>query len=276
MRKILAQGNNWSLSAPTELTCGRLRIGLLAIGRGWMAVEKPSGLSIHNDPGDDLRSLLNDCFRTDRTVGDSVGYRPDDGLNAVNRLDRQTSGVVILATRPDVFGYIANQFEKKSVKKRYIAILHGILQAGRDQSGWFKWHWPLSDRAAGRRHPEGKGRMRNSLTRVRIEDHSYRYTLVQCEPVTGRKHQIRRHARLAGHAVVGDRRYGTLRSEKYLRKTFGFQRLALHCLRLDFKPPDSDDLISVQTQKIPAAIVQLFNQDKKRSGHFDTGHFEQI
>ena len=274
MRKILKRGNNWPLSVPTELSCGRLRIGLLAIGRGWLAVEKPSGLSIHNDPGEDLRSLLYDCFRTDRTARDSVGFRPEDGLNAVNRLDRQTSGVVILATRPDVFGHIADQFKKRSVQKRYIAILHGILRAGRDRSKWFDWSWPLSGRAGGRRHPKGKGRLRKSMTRVRIEDHSSRYTLVQCEPVTGRKHQIRRHARLAGHAVVGDRRYGTLRSEEYLRKTFGFQRLALHCLRLDFKPPDRDDLISVQTEKIPDAINQLFNQDKKRSGHFDTGHFK--
>lgn len=276
MRKILTQNHDRPLSAPTELCCGRLRIGLLSIGRGWLAVNKPSGLSIHNDPGTDLRSVLIDCFRTDRTIRDSVGFRPEDGLNAVNRLDRQTSGVVILATRPDVFGHIADQFRKRSVQKRYIAILHGILRAGRDRSGWFNWRWSLSDRAGGRRYPEGKGRLRKSLTRVRIEDHSDRYTLVQCEPVTGRKHQIRRHARLAGHAVVGDRRYGTLRSERYLRETFGFQRLALHCLRLDFNPPDRDGLISVQTEKNPVAINQLFNQDKKRSGDLYTGHFEQI
>jgi len=72
---------------------------VIAHGPGWMVVEKPSGVTIHNDPGQDLRSRLTNYLQTK----DIIGLDPQFGLHAVHRLDRETSGLVLLAGRQDVF-----------------------------------------------------------------------------------------------------------------------------------------------------------------------------
>jgi 23S rRNA-/tRNA-specific pseudouridylate synthase len=87
------------------------------------------------------------------------------------------------------------------------------------------------------------------------------YSLAACRPLTGRKHQIRRHAALAGHPVVGDRRYGTTRALRFVRNR-GFTRLALHAHGLRFVPPGGDAPVLVQTADLPRELRALLDSDQ--------------
>lgn len=238
-------------------------IPILTANPGWLVVEKPAGLSVREERGSDLSSVLQSRIETDPNLRNKIDCDPRFGVQPVHRLDRETSGVILLACRPETFSYFANQFQNHKVRKRYVALLHGELPDPHAEDGWGLWIWPLSKEAGGRLHPEGLGRPASCETRFRILRRSAHYTYVECDPVTGRKHQIRRHARLAGHAVAGDTRYGSARSLKFLREELGFTRLALHSFSLQVHPPDAQAPQVFQSLAIPAEILRLLKEDQR-------------
>ena len=222
----------------TIITKDKISIPVLAKAKGWLVVDKPCGLSIHNKPGADLCSILKSYIESAPLICKQTYYDPGFGIHAVNRLDKETSGVMLLACRSDIFRYYSKQFEKQTIQKHYVALLHGNLQVPEVDNIWGVWDKALSKEAGGRHSPAGKGKLVKCLTRYRVMRHTPHYTLIECELLTGRKHQIRRHAKLAGHSVVGDQRYSTLRSLKYLKEKCGFDRLGLHSMSITIQPPD--------------------------------------
>ncbi len=234
---------------------------VLARGPGWIAVDKPGGISVHNDPGRDLCSLLTRQVEADPTLRNTISFDPETGLKPVHRLDQYTSGVMILAASADAARMLAAQFESRQVAKRYLAILHGELTPPEAADGWGVWDRPLTPKAEGRNKPAGKGKKVPCQTRYRIFRRTARYTLIECEPLTGRKHQIRRHARLAGHPVVGDARYGTPRSVKFLQSERDFNRLGLHAVSLTLQLPDRDMPETIRTDGMPPEMTRLLDAD---------------
>ena len=253
-----------SLGGPLSpvMTTDPFSISILSAGRGWLMVEKPSGLSVQEEKGQDLCSFLQSRINTDPDLRNKIDCDPGFGVLPVHRLDRETSGVILLACRPRTFSYFAMQFEHHKVRKRYIALLHGDLPETTAEDDWGLWTWPLSKEAGGRLHPEGRPRAVPSETRFRVLRRSAHYTLIECDLLTGRKHQIRRHARLAGHAVVGDARYGTSRSLKFLREEMGFIRLALHSFSLQVQLPGAAAPQVFQSPAIPPEILRLLEEDQ--------------
>ncbi len=81
-------------------------------GNGWIAVDKPSGLSVHNDPGNDLVSLIRESVENDAELMGSIGYDSSFGISPVNRLDIDTSGIILLSCTKNTFRYLAKLFEK--------------------------------------------------------------------------------------------------------------------------------------------------------------------
>ena len=239
------------------------KIPFLGVGKGWLVVEKPAGISVHNEPGKDLCSLVSSFLRTNQEAAKIISVAPDYGIHPVHRLDQDTSGLVLLAVDPETFHGLSRQFEMHQVKKSYTAILHGKLEKTDENQEWGQWQWALAKTAGGRRNPQGSGDRQVSTTRYRILEYSEHYTLVEIELMTGRKHQIRRHARLAGHPVVGDLRYGSARAAKYLHENHKFDRLALHAYALSFTPPDSKTLKTIETMDRPKIMADLFTEDKK-------------
>ncbi len=237
-------------------------ISILSAGRGWLVVEKPSGLSVQEEHGEDLCSVLQSRIRTDPELRNKIDCDPAFGILPVHRLDRETSGVILLACRSTTFSDLSMQFEHHRVRKRYVALLHGDLPEPAGEDDWGLWAWPLSKEAGGRLHPEGRPGAVRSETRFRVLKRSAHYTLIECDLLTGRKHQIRRHARLAGHAVVGDARYGTSRSLKFLRKEMGFNRLALHSFSLEFQSPGAAAPQVFQSPASPPEILHLLEKDQ--------------
>lgn len=240
---------------------GEPPIPVLACGSRWMVVDKPCGLSIHNDPGRDLCALVLAAVRTGRLP---IVRRDLAAVHAVHRIDRDTSGIVMLAGDAETLAFLGRQFAAKAVRKRYLAVVHGRFQGPVPDRDRIDWTWPLTDAAAGRNDPVGKGRRMPCATRCRIVAFSRHYSLVACEPLTGRKHQIRRHAKLAGHPVVGDRRYGSVRSLAYLRRHHDFSRLALHAHSLSIRLPGEDQPTTFQASGLPEALRQLLEGDGGR------------
>ncbi|MCP3953316.1 MAG: RluA family pseudouridine synthase [Desulfobacterales bacterium] len=233
---------------------------ILASGKGWLAVDKPAGVSVHNDPGRDLCALVANRLQTDTDLKIATGLNGIDHLSAAHRLDRETSGVILLAGSQAVLNHFATQFETRTVKKYYTAILHGLLPLSTVPDRWETWRWTLTKTAGGRQNPRGKGPRKACTTFVRVLGCSDHYSLVECRLLTGRKHQIRRHAKLAGHPVVGDRRYGSKRALEFLATKRKFKRLGLHASRLKVQPPGGQPM-TFHTHPLPIEMQQLFDGD---------------
>jgi 23S rRNA-/tRNA-specific pseudouridylate synthase len=236
---------------------------LLASGPGWIAIDKPAGMSVHNDPGQShlahgasagvasagvvsaSNSVL-DAISTVQTMltGDAVlrkicQWQSSDGpVSPVHRLDRETSGTLLLSTNRTVASRLQTAFAEHQTEKFYLCLTRakkkspGESAAGEQGS----WTYPLSDKAEGRRKPQGSGPDRKAArTDFQVLSSNAFLSLVFIELGTGRQHQIRRHALLAGQEVCGDKRYGDLRYLQNLQKRFGFSRLMLHAVSLRLK-----------------------------------------
>ncbi len=244
-----------------KINSGYIQVPVLAMGKGWLVVDKPAGLTVHNAPGRDLCSVISAHIQNDATLLEQIDMDSDFGIHPVHRLDKETSGVILLAVNRKQFRFFSNQFESRLVNKQYVAILHGRLEKPEDKDSWGTWGWPLSETAGGRHHPEGPGNRKESRTRYRVLEHSAHYTMVEIELQTGRTHQIRRHAKLSGHPVVGDARYGSTRAINYLTRNFAFDRLALHARSLTLQLSVGNTPETIETTTIPAQMRDLFQND---------------
>nr|WP_319392497.1 RluA family pseudouridine synthase [uncultured Desulfobacter sp.] len=221
------------------------KIKIIEHGQGWICVEKPGGVSVHNDPGRDIMSGLQK----------SLGPGTTKILQPVHRLDKETSGLLLVATSKESLTDLSALFAEGKVTKRYKALVHGHFDQEQGD-----WDTPLTKSAAGRTEPRGRGKRVKALTRYRVEDQSLHYTLLDIELFTGRKHQIRRHAKLAGHPVVGDPRYGSPRALEFLKTQKQFGAMGLHAYYLKFK--DKGRTVTLELPDLPPEVERLFEADK--------------
>ncbi len=179
-----------------------------------LAVDKPSGLAVHRGAARDRVVAL-------QLVRDQVGRH----VHAVHRLDRATSGVLLFAFDPDAARRMQERFEAGGVEKRYLALVRGIPP----EEGVIDHPIPRDE--DGPRVP--------AVTEFRRLAVFERYALVEARPLTGRRHQIRRHFKHLSHPLIGDVRYGKGEHNRLFRERFGLHRLALHALELAFEHPET-------------------------------------
>jgi RluA family pseudouridine synthase len=221
------------------------KIKIIEQGQGWICLEKPGGMSVHNDPGRDMISGLQK----------RLGPGSTEILQPVHRLDKETSGLLLVATDRDSLTYLSNLFAGEKVTKRYKALVHGHFEQARGS-----WDTPLTKSAGGRADPRGQGKRIKALTRYRVLDQSRHYTLLDIELFTGRKHQIRRHTKLAGHPVVGDPRYASPRALEFLKTQKQFDAMGLHAWFLKFR--DKGRTVTLELADLPPRVARLFEEDK--------------
>jgi tRNA pseudouridine65 synthase len=197
-----------------------------------VAVHKPAGLLVHRTPIDrhERRFAV-------QIVRDQVG-RP---VFPVHRLDKGTSGVLLFGLDRDAARIVSAAFSASTVHKRYLAIVRGWpAERGEVDS-------PL-DPVSDDRAPGGDGVARPALTRYRrlatvelphrVDRYpTSRYSLLELEPVTGRRHQLRRHLARISHPVVGDSTYGKGAHNRLFATLFGSKRLLLACTSLTLDHP---------------------------------------
>ncbi|MEX2431356.1 MAG: RluA family pseudouridine synthase, partial [Dehalococcoidia bacterium] len=173
-----------------------------------LVVDKPAGLTVHPAPGHPDSTLVNALLALMEGTGDAAGqglsgiggvHRP----GIVHRLDKDTSGLIVVAKTDAAHASLTRQLKERKVKKTYAALVHGLVP--RDEGAI---EGPIS------RHPRHRQRMaiveggRDALTRYRVVQRYADCTLVEAYPVTGRTHQIRVHFAAIGHALFGDALYG--------------------------------------------------------------------
>ena len=189
---------------------------LIERGSHWIAVHKPPGMSVHNDAGADLLSWLRESFPAN--------------WHLVHRLDRETSGVVLACSDPALVTELQRRWS--SFTKTYWLVVRGQVM------GQQLWDQPITDRSEGRRSPAGARQHRVAAETVVSALHVGAHcSLLEAQLVTGRQHQIRKHAVLNGHEILLDKRYGQPKYVQRLVQRFPAASLCLHAasLELDFE-----------------------------------------
>jgi 23S rRNA pseudouridine1911/1915/1917 synthase len=208
-----------------------------------IAVNKQVGLLVHPSNREKSGTLMNAlAYHFWQTNGEAI--RP--GL--VHRLDRNTSGVIVIAKTPRAMRTLSKHFRERWVKKFYLALLSGRVEndageidapIGSDPSVWPHW----------RVMREGKD-ARPAQTRFTVKRRFAAHTLVEFEPLTGRTHQLRIHSDLIGHPIVGDTIYAP-RPDPVV-KEHRVKHQMLHAARLIFKHPATGQTLELEAPMPPA------------------------
>ena len=195
-------------------------------------LDKPAGLVSEPGIGHKLDTLLNGLIARYGEAQDRIGPEHDYGM--VHRLDRDTSGLMVIAKAVEVHQRLSGQFRRHEAEKRYTALLVGRLS---QQSGQVRL--PLGRIRRGGRAVgvAGAGEPQRALTRYRVLERFDCATLVEARPQTGRWRQIRLHFRALGHPVAGDPDQGDAAANAVLARAAGLGRMFLHAGSLKFRHP---------------------------------------
>jgi 23S rRNA pseudouridine1911/1915/1917 synthase len=186
------------------------------------------------------------------------GARPPRRPFIVHRLDRDTSGLLVVAKTPEAKGRLQGQFAAGAAERRYVAIVEGVMTVNEGTlRDVLVEERSLRVRPADPSRPPPKGRRaRIAITRYRVIERRGDVTRVALRLGTGRRHQIRVQLAKLGHPVVGDGRHGARRDPLH--------RLCLHATRLGFRHPDTDALMEFDSAP-PAAFGELGRPAERRS-----------
>ena len=216
-----------------------------------VVVNKPAGLVVHPAAGTPSGTLANAlAYHFQKLPG--TGVRP----GIVHRLDRDTSGLLVVAKTDAALENLSDQFRDRSVYKSYLALVHGRVASN---SG--KIDQPLA------RDPSNRTRMavvragRHALTLYRVRRAFDRFTLLDVELKTGRTHQIRVHLMWMKHPVVGDETYGagrdnTIQDPRLRARIRALHRQFLHAEKLGFKHPKTGEFVKFESA-LPQGLGDL-------------------
>lgn len=224
-------------SAPPALEPEPLPLDVVYEGPGFVAVNKPPGMVVHPGAGRPSGTLVNALLAR----YPSLASWPDDRPGIVHRLDRDTSGLLLVALSPQVQAALEGLFRRRLVEKTYLAIVRGAPATPRG----------LVDSPV-RRDPKRRQRMtvhpegREAQTEFRVLERLGEFSLLEVKPRTGRTHQIRVHLSAIGHPVLGDQVYGARQRSRRPpapRQMLHAWRLAFDFLneRLALEAPLPDD-----------------------------------
>ena len=223
-----------------------------------IVVNKPPGLIVHPGAGNPDGTLQNALLHHDA----GLAGIPRAGL--VHRLDKNTSGLMVVARSLRAHTALVEQLSARTVHRQYEALVYGSMVAGG------KIDQPIG------RHPVDRLRQavredgRDAVTHYRLREKFRVMTLVECRLETGRTHQIRVHLAYIRHPIVGDLAYGNLRLPKaataeLIEALRGFRRQALHAERLEFQHPASGETMAFEIAR-PAdmdALIDTVREDSR-------------
>jgi 23S rRNA pseudouridine955/2504/2580 synthase len=218
----------------------------------WIVVlDKPSGMAAHTGSG-----------ITGGTVVDVVraylGPKAErNGFSAspAHRLDRETSGIIVVAKRRPAMVHFTDVFTEHKARKKYLVLVKGKLQK---PTGLIDT--PLAEHQQTAESRERRGvNMQEARTRYQVVSQTDHVAYVQCTIETGRTHQIRRHFASIGHPVAGDPKHGDFAFNRDAKAKWGLKRLFLHSTRLEFPHPEDQRKMVVES-KLPEELVDVLNR----------------
>lgn len=214
-------------------------------------INKPQGLTVHPAGGNYTDTLVNALmYRLDKLSGINGEIRP----GIVHRLDKDTSGVMVVAKNDAAHLNLSAQIAKRTVKKEYLALLEGNLK---DDSGTIVTRIGRSpkNRKLMAVLPEGREAVTDYTVLTRFDDNCLVLFVIR----TGRTHQIRVHAKYIGHPVVGDKSYG------YKKQKFDLNGQLLHAYRLTFTHPTTGKVMTF-VAPVPDYFVKVYDTLAAKNG----------
>jgi len=229
-----------------------IEFGVLREDEAIAVIDKPPGLVVHCTPRMLSGTLVNGLLYRFNSLS-TIGGAMRRGI--VHRLDKDTSGIMVIAKTDEAHIDLMKKFENREVKKQYMALVHGNMVQDR-----YEIDLPIARNPHNRQLMMARrtGRGRASFTLVEPLERFDAVTLAKISPRTGRTHQIRVHLSAIGHAVVADKQYGG-RSMKE-RPKFGMTRQALHASRLAFAHPQTGEWVEFEAplpEDMRAALAGL-------------------
>ncbi|MBR2614297.1 MAG: RluA family pseudouridine synthase [Clostridia bacterium] len=195
-------------------------------------INKPQGLTVHAGNGTKGHTLVNALlFKLDKLSGINGVVRP----GIVHRIDKNTSGLLVVAKNDKAHLSLAKQIEEKSAKRTYVALLEGVLK---EDNGVIETEIGRSSKDRTKMAVVKAGR--KAITNFEVIKRYQNYTLCKFMLQTGRTHQIRVHAKHIGHPVVGDKEYG------YKNQKFNLEGQLLHACKLEFVHPTTGKQMSFE------------------------------
>ncbi len=234
---------------PSDQLSNLLKERIIFASEDYLVINKPAGISVHGGSG--VRLGLIEALRQ---------LQPDwRSLELVHRLDRDTSGCLLVAKNPIYLKYLHNQLKLNNVQKHYLALVHG--------------YWPdtlievdapliknqlLSGERVVRVSDSGK----SAMTKFKVLERFGRIaSLVEAMPITGRTHQIRVHCQIAGHPIAGDPKYESLGKTVTKLKS---DKLCLHAAKIRFKSATEDSYLQYEAELNPY-FTELLNTLRAQS-----------
>jgi 23S rRNA pseudouridine1911/1915/1917 synthase len=218
-------------------------------------IDKPAGLSVHPGAGTGVATLVHGLLFHFKSLSGAGGEaRP----GIVHRIDKWTSGLLIVAKNDEAHVGLSRQFQNRTVGKTYLALVHGKLK---NPSGEISMNIG--------RHPTVRTRMSAQTGRGRIALSSYRtievirdFTLLEVQIKTGRTHQIRVHLSAIGHPVAGDDVYGEPRYSQFVKKYGKPGRYFLHAAELKFSHPKTGKTLEFRSA-LPEDLSAVLERIRK-------------
>lgn len=206
-----------------------------------LAINKPAGVAVHGGSGVSFGVI--EQLRQARPAARC--------LELVHRLDRETSGILLVAKKRSALRRLQDQFRERETGKTYLALVTGDWPANLKviDSPLHKYLLPDGERrvkVVGRDDPDGM----RSVSLVKVRQRMAGFTLLEVTIKTGRTHQIRVHLASQGHGIAGDDKYGDFELNKTLQRN-GLRRMFLHAWRLQFLHPARDERVQLQAELPP-------------------------
>lgn len=225
--------------------------------KDFLVINKPAGLITHQKNIDDDQPSVVDWVIKNYPGSDSIGEpfmasgKPVARAGIVHRLDKETSGLLLIAKNNEAFFYFKGLFQTKKIKKYYLALVQG---APKNERGVIKS--PLG-RIGLKRTTKISGKklidQKEAETEYKTVRNFEKFTLLELSPKTGRTHQLRVHMNSIGHPITGDTVYGF----KKLKNPEGQERLFLHAYKLEFTTPDGKAM-TLETD-LPEELQKILN-----------------
>jgi 23S rRNA pseudouridine1911/1915/1917 synthase len=235
--------------APLKAVAEKIPLDIVYEDEDLAVINKPAGMMVHAGAGatEDARNrgtLVNALLHHLRNLS-GVGGELRPGI--VHRLDKETSGLIVVAKSDDAHRKLSAQFAAREVKKKYVALVHGWVKK---DSGTLAQNISR-DRVRRTRMTTRLEGGRAAVTHYRVvrrlDTKFGKFTLLDVKIDTGRTHQIRVHVAAMGHPVVGDTMYGAPRQARGKNAVIGLQRNFLHAAELEFRHPRTGETVALKS-----------------------------
>lgn len=245
----VAEGDVITIQIPEpvelDVVAEDLQLEIIYEDKDLLIVNKPSGMVVHPSAGHASGTLVNGLMHQVKDLSGINGVlRP----GIVHRLDKDTSGLLVVAKNDSSHIDLVNQLVERTVTRKYIAVVHGRIP---HEKGTIEA--PIGRNPKDRQSMDVVGNGKEAITHFRVLEHfGDRFTLVECQLETGRTHQIRVHMKYIGHPIAADPVYGP-------RKTLEHDGQLLHARTLGLIHPSTGEYIEY-SQEVPADFQEVLQQ----------------